>query len=99
MIPQEKSAAVTLALREAFGVTEFEDVRKMTKGHDSALVLRIVVRGSPFLLRIIVRPNAILGPTREFTCIEGESDELFAYDADERVYLQEYFGQPPMIIS
>ena len=30
MIPQEKSEAVTRGLREAFGVTEFEDIRKMT---------------------------------------------------------------------
>ncbi len=34
MIPQEKMAAVTRGLREAFGVTEFEDIRKMTKGHN-----------------------------------------------------------------
>jgi hypothetical protein len=27
MIPQEKSAAVLRGLREAFGVTEFEDIR------------------------------------------------------------------------
>jgi hypothetical protein len=35
MIPQEKSAAVTRGLREAFGVTVFEDIRKLTKGHTS----------------------------------------------------------------
>ena len=45
MIPQEKSAAVTRGLREAFGVTAFEDVRRLTKGHTSTLVFRIVVRG------------------------------------------------------
>lgn len=70
MNPQEKSEAVARGLGEAFGVTEVEDIRKMTKGHGSALVLRIVVRGSPFLLRIIVRPNAILGHNREFTCMK-----------------------------
>ena len=31
MIPQEKSAAVTLGLNEAFGVTEFEDIRDLTE--------------------------------------------------------------------
>ena len=30
MIPQEKSEAVTRGLREAFGVTEFEDIRMIT---------------------------------------------------------------------
>jgi hypothetical protein len=32
MIPQEKSPAVTRGLREAFGVTDFEDIRRITKG-------------------------------------------------------------------
>ena len=74
MIPQEKSAAVTVGLRTAFGVTGFEDIRRMTKGHDFALVFRIVVRGSPFLLRIIMRPNAMVGPEREFACMKAAAE-------------------------
>jgi hypothetical protein len=38
MIPQEKSEAVTRGLREAFGVTAFEDIVRLTKGHTSSLV-------------------------------------------------------------
>ena len=74
MIPHEKSAAVTRALVEAFGVTEFEDIRRMTKGHNFVLVLRIVVRGSPFLLRIIMRPNAMIGPEREIMCMKAAAE-------------------------
>src|ERR1700682_3133339 len=74
LIPQEKSAAVTRGLNEAFGVTEFEDIRKMTKGHTSALVFRIVVQGRPYLLRIIMRTNSILGPTRQFTCMKAAAE-------------------------
>ena len=55
MIPQEKSAAVFRALHEAFGATSIEDIRRMTKGLSSDLVFRIVVRGSPYLLRIMTR--------------------------------------------
>ena len=44
MIPEAKNAAVTRALRETFGVIEFEDIRLMTAGLTSALVFRIVVR-------------------------------------------------------
>ena len=62
MVPQEKLAAVNRGLTEAFGVTEIEDIRKMTKGHAYALVLRVVVRGNPYLLRVILRPNAAIGP-------------------------------------
>jgi thiamine kinase-like enzyme len=74
MIPQEKSAAVARALHEAFGVTEFEDIRRMTKGHTSALVFRIVVRGTAYLLRIIMRPNTIIGPERQFTCMRAAAE-------------------------
>ena len=63
MIPQEKSAAVTRGLREAFGVTSFEDIRSLKSGPSSVLVFRIVVRGSPFLLRIILRTD---DPARHF---------------------------------
>jgi hypothetical protein len=53
MIPEAKRLAVSRALREAFGVTEAEDIRMLTAGLSSALVFRIVVRGCPYLLRVI----------------------------------------------
>ena len=71
MIPQEKSAAVTRGLREAFGVTDFEDIRMITKGHTSSLVFRIVVRGSPFLLKIITRAD---DPTRHYSCMKAAAE-------------------------
>ena len=70
MIPAEKAGAVTRGLREAFGVTKFEDIRAMTKGRTSALVFRIVVKGSPYLLRVIMNTNSMLGPERQFTSHE-----------------------------
>ena len=52
MIPEDKKPLVERALREAFGVTEFEDIRELTAGLSSALIFRIVVRGQPYLLRV-----------------------------------------------
>ena len=43
MIPEAKEDAVAHALRVAFGVAEFEDIRMLTAGLTSALVFRIVV--------------------------------------------------------
>jgi aminoglycoside phosphotransferase (APT) family kinase protein len=58
MIPQEKIAAVASSLRETFGVTEFGDIQMLSGGGPrSDLVFRIVVKGSPYLLRIIRRTN------------------------------------------
>ena len=62
---------MTRGLREAFGVTAFEDIRMLTRGHSSSLVFRIVVRGSPFLLKIIMRTD---DPTRHFACMKAAAE-------------------------
>ena len=64
MIPEEKNAGVSRALRETFGVTEFEDIHKMTTGLSSDLVFRIVVHGSPYLLRIMTRIDERMDPSQ-----------------------------------
>ena len=58
LMPSVADRAEMLArgLHEAFGVTEFEDIH-MIKDLASSLVFRIVVRGSPFLLKISTRAN------------------------------------------
>jgi aminoglycoside phosphotransferase (APT) family kinase protein len=71
MIPQEKSAAVTRGLNEAFGVTEFEDIRDLTERPGSNRAFRIVVRGSAYLLRINTRPGDM---TRHFTCMQAAAE-------------------------
>ena len=70
MIPQEKNAAVTRGLHEAFGVTEFEDIHMM-KDLASSLVFRIVVRGLPFLLKISNRTN---DPARHYACMNAAAE-------------------------
>src|ERR1700733_9794616 len=71
MIPQENSAAVTLGLNETFGVTEFEDIRDLTERPGSNRAFRVVVRGSPYLLRINTRAGDM---TRHFTCMQAAAD-------------------------
>ena len=78
MIPEPKKAAVAVALREAFGVAEFEDIRMLTVGLSSALVFRIVVRGRPYLLRIITRADAMNDPARQFACMKSAAEAGFA---------------------
>src|SRR3974390_555092 len=74
MIPEEKSAAVARALQDTFGVTEFTDVRWMTKGLSSDLVFRIVVRGTPYLLRIMTRIDERMDPNRIFACMNAAAN-------------------------
>jgi hypothetical protein len=73
MIPQEKTEAVARALQDAFGVTRFEDIRKLSNGFSGALVYRIVVGGSAFLLRLI---NHTSGSTvrDHFACMNAAAE-------------------------
>jgi len=74
MIPEEKKAGVMRALREAFGVTKVEEMRRMTQGLGSDLVFRMVVGGSPFFLRVMTRIDEINDPHRQFACMQAAAD-------------------------
>jgi aminoglycoside phosphotransferase (APT) family kinase protein len=71
MIPEEKIEAVTRGLREAFGVTKFEDILRITRGRTASLVFRIVISGSPYLLKIITRAE---DPTRHYASMKAAAD-------------------------
>lgn len=53
MIPEEKQPALRRALHEAFGVDEYEDIRPLSGGLSSAMAFKIVVKGNPYLLKIL----------------------------------------------
>jgi hypothetical protein len=98
MIPQDKSAAVTLGLNRAFGVTEVEDIRDLTERPDSNRAFRIVVRGSAYLLRINTRPG---DTSRHFTCMQAASDAGLAprvryANPDDRVSITDFVEAVPL---
>jgi hypothetical protein len=101
MIPQEKIEAVTRGLCEAFGVTTFEDIQNLTKGRSTALVLRIVVRGTPFLLRIIMRAD---DPTRHFACMRaaaeaGLAPRVWYTSVEDRISITDFVEAVPFPIT
>jgi aminoglycoside phosphotransferase (APT) family kinase protein len=73
VIPEDQRAAVTRGLREAFRVTELEDINMLTKGQSGALVYRIILKGSPYLLRIITRKEDPTLP-QHFTCMKAAAE-------------------------
>jgi hypothetical protein len=100
MIPQEKSAAVTRGLHEAFGVTEFEDIR-MIKDLASSMVYRIVVRGSPFLLKISMRTN---DPGRHYSCMKaaaeaGLAPRVWYSNEEDRVSIEDFVETAPLPVT
>lgn len=74
LIPQEKFAAVSRGLHQAFGATAIEEICRMTKGLSSDLVFRIVVQGTPCLLRVMTRINEHMDPVRIFGCMRAAAD-------------------------
>ena len=63
MIPEDKKMAVSRALQQTFGATEFEEISQLTAGLSTALIFRIVVHSKTYLLRIITSNDAVKDPT------------------------------------
>ena len=88
MIPEEKRAAVAQGLDEAFGTRSIEEIRQITRGLSTDLVYRIVVHGSPYLLRIQTQIDERNDPVRIFTCMKAAAraglapDIRYANEAD-----------------
>jgi hypothetical protein len=98
MIPEEKSAAVTRGLSEAFGVTGFEDISRLTGGHTSSLVFRIVVKGSPFVLKLTMRTD---DPTRHYTNMKaaaeaGLAPRVWYTNIEDRVAITDFVEAVPL---
>lgn len=100
MIPETKQAAVARALRQAFGADEFEDIRALSGGLSTALVFRIVVRGQPYLLRLIMLTDAMHDPTRQFACMNiaaeaGIAPRVWYASIEDRVSVTDFVDAKP----
>lgn len=104
MIPQEKSAAVSRGLRQAFGTTDIEDISQTTRGLSSDLIFRIVVQGSPFLLRIMTRIDERNDPRRIFTAMNmaaeaGLAPRALYANIDEGIAIIDFVEIKPFLIT
>jgi len=105
MIPEAKKEAVACALREAFGVTGYDDIQMMTAGLSPALIFRIVVRGQPYLLRLIVSTNATAGPgrgdqTHHFACMKSAAEagigpRVWYTNIEDRISITDFVSSRP----
>ena len=96
MIPAEKTEAVTRGLRQAFGVTEFGNICKMTKG-TSPFVFRIVVRERPYLLKFITRTS---DPARKIACMRaaaeaGLAPHVWYTSVEDRISITDFVETVP----
>ncbi|WP_461612958.1 phosphotransferase [Clostridium sp. Marseille-QA1073] len=104
MIPQTKLIPVKKALQKTFGVNEYEDIRMLTAGLSSAFVFRIVVKGTPYLLRIITATDAINDPTHQFTCMKiaakaGIAPRIWYMSIEDRILITDFIEAQPLPID
>jgi hypothetical protein len=71
MIPPEYRDAVDRGLRAAFDTTQLDDITPITKGNTASPVFRIVVRGEPFVLKVITRAE---DQTRHYTNMSAAAE-------------------------
>lgn len=100
MIPEERQCAVARALDEAFGVTEFEEIHPLHGGLSSALVFRIVVRGTPYLLRLINPWAGVTDPTHQFACMSAAADagvapRVWYASVEDRIVMTDFTAAKP----
>jgi aminoglycoside phosphotransferase (APT) family kinase protein len=101
LIPDAKKAAVARALQETFGTSEFEDIALLAAGVTSALVLRIVVKGRPYILRVCTRTDGANEPTRQFACMKiaaeaGIAPRVLYTNIEERVSIIDLVQARPL---
>jgi len=65
-------------LQNAFGLNEFEDVQQLTKGLSSALIFKIIVRGNPYLLRVVTRTDTLRDPAFYYGCMKAAAENKIA---------------------
>ena len=99
MIPEEKQPAVTGALRAAFGVNEYEDIRPLTGGLSTAFAFKIVVRKNPYLLKIL-RKEVISDPAHEFACMQtaaeaGIAPRIWYANVEDRILITDFVEAKP----
>jgi hypothetical protein len=99
MIPETKLAAVKNALQTAFGVSAYEDIRKLTAGLSPDLIFRILVKGKPYLLRVITRTDTNYEP-RHFACMKagaeiGIAPRIRYMSIDDRILITDFIEAQP----
>lgn len=98
MIPEEKREAVSRAFGEAFGVTWFEDIQRLTLGRSPGVhVFRVVVQGRPLLLRIIMRTD---DATRHFNSMRtaagaGLAPHVWYASIPDRISITDFVSAVP----
>ncbi len=101
MIPQDKNAAVTRGLNQAFGVSEWEHIHDLTERPGSNRAFRVMVQGTAYLLRINTRQG---DTARHFACMHaaakaGLAPRVWYASAADRISITDFVNAVPLPAS
>ena len=104
MIPESKTAAVSRALQTALGSSEYESISELTAGLSSALIYKIVVGGKPYLLRVIMRNDAMADPTHYYGCMKVAADaglapRIWYASSEDRISITDFVEAKPFPLA
>lgn len=74
LIPETKQAAVAQGLRASFGSVALDGLEPVRGGLSSALVYRMTIKGRCYLLRMVMKVDAINDPARHFACMTAAAN-------------------------
>jgi hypothetical protein len=88
-------------MRETFGTVEFDQLSQITKGHTNSLVYRLVVAGSPYLLKIITRNE---NPSRHYACMKeaaeaGLAPRVLYTNTEDKISITAFVVEQPLAIA
>lgn len=104
MIPVEKQALVKKALRTAFNVDDFDHIEQLTKGLSSALIFKITIKEKPYLLRVVMRTDAIGDPSYYYGCMKLAAEKNLApaihyMSIEDRISVTDFIIEKPFSIE
>jgi Phosphotransferase enzyme family len=100
----KRRTCVLRGVREAFGTTEVDEMAEAPEGSGADVAFRMVVRGAPYLLRVMTRVNEQMDPARIFACMNAAADAGIAprvqyANAEDGVSISDYVAGVPLPAS
>jgi hypothetical protein len=100
-IPEIKRAAVEQALQDTFNTTVVESIESLTGGLSSALVYKIMVSDKPYVLRVIMQPDALNAPVRQYVCMNlaakaGIAPHVYYANVEDALSITDFIEAKPL---
>ncbi|GFZ33043.1 hypothetical protein CSC2_35690 [Clostridium zeae] len=103
MIPDNKQNIVKKALKTAFGVDSYDDIKEITIGLSNALTFRIVVKNKPYLMKL-ARTDELSTPETYYEYMKAGSDagiapHVWYLNSEDKISITDFIEAKPFPIK